>query len=85
MKITIRKFGSSIGLIIPKQLREQFNLRAGQVINLEATDAGLLIKPHRRKYKLANLMSENDRNAATLEDIIAWRNAPAVGKEITPP
>lgn len=53
-----------------------------QVINLETTEAGLLIKPCRRKYILAELMAENVGNAEVPEDILAWQNMPIVGKEI---
>jgi antitoxin ChpS len=78
----MRKFGNSIGLIIPKPLREELNLQAGQTVSLEITGSGLLMKPSRKKYKLAELLAENAQNAGISEDMSAWENMPAVGKEI---
>ncbi|HEY3326144.1 MAG TPA: AbrB/MazE/SpoVT family DNA-binding domain-containing protein [Novimethylophilus sp.] len=82
MKAVMRKFGNSIGLIIPKPLREELNLQAGQTVSLEITGSGLLMKPSRKKYKLAELLAENAQNAGISEDMSAWENMPAVGKEI---
>lgn len=82
VKVFLRKIGNSIGVTFPKQLRESLNLQVGQVIDLEMTEAGLLLKPSRKKYKLADLMAENAENAAVPKDILAWQHMPSVGKEI---
>lgn len=82
MKVLLRKIGNSVGITIPKQLRESLNLQIGQKIDLQVAEVGLLLKPNRRKYKLADLMAENAENAEVPEDILAWQRMPSVGKEI---
>ena len=82
MNAMIRKFGNSVGLIIPKPMREALNLHAGQNVTLELAGEGLLMKPVRKKYNLADLLAENDHHGEAPEDMIAWQNMQAVGKEI---
>jgi antitoxin ChpS len=83
METTLRNFGNSVGLVIPKILRDALRLVAGQHVILEQTEQGLLIRsPTTRRYSLEELVAQCDANAPDLVDQDAWNNAPAVGREV---
>jgi antitoxin ChpS len=82
METTLRNFGNSIGLVIPKPVREALQLSAGQTVTLEQTEQGLLVKPRPRKYTLDELLAQCDPDAPMPEEIAEWQDAPAVGKEV---
>lgn len=81
METILRNFGNSVGLVIPKQVREALNLQAGQTVQLETSSQGLLIRSA-HKYTLDQLLAQCDASAAAPdEQLAAWNNAPAVGRE----
>ncbi|PQA71470.1 AbrB/MazE/SpoVT family DNA-binding domain-containing protein, partial [Brucella oryzae] len=41
MYLTLRKFGNSVGVIIPKEMREQLNVQTGDTLVLTADKDGL--------------------------------------------
>jgi antitoxin ChpS len=82
METTLRNFGNSVGLVIPKPVRDALQLCAGQTVTLEQTEQGLLVKPRAKKYTLEELLAQCDPNAPLPQDIADWQDAPAVGKEI---
>ena len=45
MKTVLRNFGNSVGLVIPKAIREKMLLQAGQSVQLVVCEQGLLIQP----------------------------------------
>ncbi|UUP18872.1 AbrB/MazE/SpoVT family DNA-binding domain-containing protein [Nitratireductor thuwali] len=60
MNVTIRKIGNSEGVILPKEVLERHNLRAGDTLNLLEDGHELRLKPHsddpqelERKMKIA--------------------------------
>ena len=81
METTLRQFGNSLGLVIPKVLRESMVLSAGQTIQLEQTEAGLLLKPAKLKYSLKDLIAQCDVNAPMPSDMQDWESSQSVGNE----
>lgn len=81
METTLRQFGNSLGLVIPKVLRESLALTAGQTIVLEQTEAGLLLKPAKQKYRLKDLIAQCDASAPMPADLAQWENAHKIGHE----
>jgi antitoxin ChpS len=81
METTLRQFGNSLGLVIPKVLRESMVLSVGQTIQLEQTEAGLLLKPAKLKYSLKDLIAQCDANAPMPSDMQAWESSESVGNE----
>lgn len=82
METTLRNFGNSIGLVIPKPVRDAMRLSAGQTVILEQTDQGLLVKPRRSKYTLEELLAQCDPDAPMPEEVAEWLDAPPVGREL---
>ncbi|MBS4098637.1 MAG: AbrB/MazE/SpoVT family DNA-binding domain-containing protein [Sulfuricella sp.] len=81
METTLRNFGNSIGLVIPKLVRESLHLSAGQTVTLEQTENGLLIKPIARKYTLDELLAQCDPSAPMPDDVAAWQEMADEGRE----
>lgn len=82
METTLRQFGNSVGVVIPKVLRESLSLCAGQTIEIEQTTQGLLLKPINKKLRLDDLLAQCDLNAPPPEDLQAWHETPSVGQEL---
>lgn len=81
MEATLRQFGNSLGIVIPKVLRESLALSAGQTVQLEQTEQGLLLKPAKLKYTLKDLIAQCDINTPMPDDLKDWENLPSAGNE----
>ena len=82
METVLRNFGNSVGLVIPKPVRESLHLSAGQSVILEQTAEGLLVRPRTKKYSLDELLAQCDAKAPLPKEASEWLDAPAVGNEI---
>ncbi|MEI7868198.1 MAG: AbrB/MazE/SpoVT family DNA-binding domain-containing protein [Candidatus Methylumidiphilus sp.] len=82
METILRNFGNSIGLVIPKPVREALHLSAGQTVTLEQTEQGLLVKPMNKKYTLDELLAQCDPNAPMPQEVTDWQDSPAVRREV---
>jgi len=82
METILRNFGNSIGLVIPKPVREALHLSAGQTVTLEQTEQGLLVKPMNKKYTLDELLAQCDPNAPMPQEMTDWQDSPAVRREV---
>jgi putative addiction module antidote len=45
MNVTIRKIGNSEGVILPKELLDRHNLKAGDVLSVTEDAEGLVLQP----------------------------------------
>ena len=59
---TIRKWGNSLGIRIPKGVAEQVDLKTGTKVEFDTSDGILTIRPvrqrRRSKYKLADMLAK---------------------------
>lgn len=68
MELTIKKWGNSFGVILPKSILKDFRLSSGDKLSV-FTDSNetIILKPNNRKEELAMLLSkiteENMHNA----------------------
>lgn len=83
METTLKRFGNSVGLVIPKAYRESLGFAVGQTITLEPSDDGLLLRrAARQRYTLDELLEQCDLSAPVPAAVDEWDDVPAVGKEI---
>ena len=82
METVLRNFGNSVGLVIPKPVRDALRMEAGQTVHLEASAQGLLIRPATHRYKLDDLLAQCDVRAPKSKDVADWQAAPATGREV---
>jgi putative addiction module antidote len=45
MNVTIRKIGNSEGVILPKEVLDRLNVKAGDELEIKETGQGLTLKP----------------------------------------
>ncbi|MBT1155337.1 AbrB/MazE/SpoVT family DNA-binding domain-containing protein [Aminobacter anthyllidis] len=45
MNVTVRKIGNSEGVILPKEVLERHNLKAGDTLEIVESNDGLTLKP----------------------------------------
>lgn len=60
MKTKAQKWGNSLAIRLPKALAEQAGVIENDTLDMEVTDAGMIVlKPHRRpKYRLKELLKD---------------------------
>ena len=56
MKMTVNKWGNSLGIRLPKTIAEQLDLQDGATVEIELRDDEIVIKRHR--HTLATMLSE---------------------------
>jgi len=63
MRSTVRKWGNSLGVRIPKVIAEAAEVREGSVVEVEAVEGGIVVRPTAPRYELSELLEqlEDDR------------------------
>jgi antitoxin MazE len=79
MSVTLKRWGNSIGLRLPKPMLEQLGLKEGSRVDVAIEDGRLVIEPLRHKrLTMAELLegiSPDDR-----PELLDW--GPPVGREV---
>lgn len=61
MQIVVKKWGNSLGVIIPTVIAKDLNLKDGTTVNVAERKGDIVISPN--KYVLSNLVSKiNEKN-----------------------
>lgn len=84
-KTSLRRFGSSLGLTIPRALRDDLGFFEGQVVTLQSKANRLIVTaqlPAKKKYTLAELVAQCDPKAPMPKDLMAWQNMKPIGQEL---
>lgn len=57
MKTTVRKWGNSLAIRVPKRVAEEAGLREKDSVEIEVHEGTLVVRPHlRRVYRLEDLL-----------------------------
>jgi antitoxin MazE len=61
MEIVIKKWGNSIGVVIPKVIAKDLNLKDGSSVNIEDNNGNIIISPKRNNLSemLSNINKSN--------------------------
>lgn len=78
MKLNIQKWGNSAAIRIPAAMLAQMGATIGDAVEV-SPDAFRVAKP---KYKLADLVSQCNKDAEPPKDMAAWESMQSVGSEI---
>ena len=77
MHVTIKKWGNSMGMVIPGTVVKELNLSAGQNMEVNVKENQIILTPLKRHYSLDALLAECDITApAPGEDDIWGKSAP---------
>lgn len=82
VEIVLRKFGNSTGAAFPSSVLKDLGLKAGQAMTMDTTVDGKITLSPKRKYTLAELISQCDLKAPPPADMALWDAARRVGQEI---
>ncbi|WP_279049671.1 AbrB/MazE/SpoVT family DNA-binding domain-containing protein [Cedecea davisae] len=82
MRITIKKWGNSAGMVIPGALMDELGLKIGQSMETEVFNNQLIMKPLRKKYTLDELLALGDPSAPKVSEEEIWGKDNPVGKEV---
>jgi len=62
MQLNIAKWGNSLALRLPSHLARETNLTEGATVQLDMRDGALIVTPVRKRFKLADLLSQMPEN-----------------------
>lgn len=82
MRITIKRWGNSSGMVIPNVVMKELNLRPGQSVEAQVSNNQLILTPISRRYSLDELLAQCDMNAAELSEQDVWGKSNPAGDEI---
>ncbi|HFW6820951.1 AbrB/MazE/SpoVT family DNA-binding domain-containing protein [Escherichia coli] len=68
MRITIKRWGNSSGMVIPNVVMKELNLRPGQSVEAQVSNNQLILTPISRRYSLDELLAQCDMNATELSE-----------------
>lgn len=61
MQATVKTWGNSLALRLPRYLAEQLHLADGSVVDLTIENGALKLIPARKKFTLAELLADEPR------------------------
>ncbi|MFR8677078.1 MAG: AbrB/MazE/SpoVT family DNA-binding domain-containing protein [Escherichia coli] len=82
MRITIKRWGNSSGMVIPNVVMKELNLRPGQSVEAQVSNNQLILTPISRRYSLDELLAQCDMNATELSEKDFWCKSTPEGYEI---
>jgi len=82
MELSIQKWGNSAAVRLPSTLLSQLGVALGDRLSAEMQPEGLVLRPARKSYSLADLMAQCDLKAAPPADVAVWEDSKPVGQEV---
>jgi len=82
MELAIQKWGNSAAVRLPSALLSQLGVALGDKLSADMGADGLVLRPARKSYALAELMAQCDLKAAPPADVADWEGTAAVGQEV---
>lgn len=82
MRITIKRWGNSSGMVIPNVVMKELNLRPGQSVEAQVSNNQQILTPISRRYSLDELLAQCDMNATELSEQDVWGKSTPAGDEI---
>ena len=84
---TLRKIGGSVGSSLPAQLVKSLSFKVGEKVEVLERNGAIVIKacrpPKRKRYTLAELLTQCDFSQSPKKEEREWLDAPRVGREET--
>lgn len=82
MELAIQKWGNSAAVRLPAALLSQLGVALGDKLSADMQADGLVLRPARKTYSLADLMAQCDLKAAPPADVAGWEATKPVGQEV---
>ncbi|WP_333854786.1 AbrB/MazE/SpoVT family DNA-binding domain-containing protein [Leclercia sp.] len=82
MRITIKKWGNSAGVVIPGVVMEELNMQVGQSMEAQVVDNQLVLTPVSKSYSLEALLAQCDMSAPEISEEELWGKSGPMGNEV---
>jgi len=82
MELSIQKWGNSAAVRLPTELLGMLKVKLGDKLSVHVQPDGVLLKPARPSYALADLLAQCDTSAPEPADMAAWAHVKPVGREM---
>lgn len=82
MEVVLKKMGNSTALVMPPPVLKDLGIGVGQHLSLSTTPDGQIVLTPKRKFTLADMISQCDLNAEPPADLALWDVARPVGGEV---
>lgn len=82
MELAIQKWGNSAAVRLPATVLDQLGVGLGDRLSAVMQPDGLVLKPARKSYALADLMAQCDLTAPPPAGLAEWTDAKPVGQEV---
>jgi antitoxin MazE len=67
MRTVVKKWGNSLAVRLPQHIAAELAIAEGAPVTLTVEDQSLVVRPARRRYKLADLLAETPKREGTRE------------------
>lgn len=67
MQAVVKKWGNSLALRLPQAMAADLQLSEGSTVSITIEDHALVVKPARKKYRLADLLAQMPKTEKTPE------------------
>lgn len=81
MKLSIQKWGNSAAVRLPAALLDHLGIAAGDQLDVDIRPDGLMLKPAKPRYSLAELLAQCEAGAPMAHDVETWDRTTPAGKE----
>ncbi|CAM7402637.1 AbrB/MazE/SpoVT family DNA-binding domain-containing protein [Citrobacter freundii] len=82
MRVIIKKWGNSAGMVIPNVVMKELDLKLGQSMEAHVTNNQLVLTPVCKGYSLEALLAQCDPTAPEVSEQDIWGNSDPVGDEV---
>lgn len=82
MRITIKKWGNSAGVVIPGVVMQALNMQVGQSMDAQVVDSQLVLTPVGKGYSLEALLAQCDMTAPEIGEEELWDKSGPTGDEV---
>lgn len=82
MRITIKKWGNSAGMVIPGVVMKELGLKPGQSMEAHVTNNQLVLTPVSKQYSLEELLAQCDLSAPEMSEQEVWGLSSSMGDEV---
>lgn len=62
MQTVVKKWGNSLALRLPQHMAADLHIMEGATVTLTVEGATLIVKPTRKRYRLADLLAQLDES-----------------------
>ena len=72
MQTVVKKWGNSLALRLPQHMVADLQIVEGATVSLAVEDHSIVVRPTRKRYKLADLLAQHAKNGEVRQGETDW-------------